>query len=286
MHRVAGKERFWSIAAEAFLAAAVVVTASTGCLPSTSADPCGFGERQGLGGCAPVDHLHVNLDERLQELNGSSRRGIGANACTFHAFPLTAVLEDESCSAYVFSGEVAQEAFEGNAGGIIAALGDPVQMAPAEGQGCYATDLFPSRSDLFVPGERIVVAGLGGEDFPSFEVELSAPETLAVDTPTSVSRSASFAFEWLASDANVLVTLVAAYDAEADESTNVACAFDDTAGAAEISADLMGLLQGGAEVADLYFYRQVWSHTEPDDAEVAIDVVATSSVTKRVTLEP
>lgn len=270
------------------LTAAGVVGWGAGCAPPLAeGETCGFGERQGLFGCAPVDHLHVNFDERRQELNGTSRSGIGVNACSFRAVSLVPVASDERCAAYTFSGAYAQESFPGSGGGIVAELAEPVQMVPSGlGEGCYDTDLHPNRSDLFSDGETFEVLSLGGADFPPFDVDLRAPETLALETPTQVARGEDLSLTWTASDADMLAVLLWAFDEEADQSTNIACFFDDAPGAATVSSDLVAELQGGASMVDLYFYRQNWVHLEPDDAEVAVDLVATSSVTRRVPLEP
>lgn len=259
----------------------VLLSLTVSCAP----EPCGFGERAELGGCVAADHFHLNLDERLQMVDDSGRRGIGANACAFRAFALEPTVEEGGCNAYVFEGEFAQDSFEGSAGGVIVGLPEPILMAPDEdGEGCYSSDLFPSRGDLFVAGETIPISALGGNEFPSFDVELLAPETLAADMPSSLTRGQALELQWIEGEADVIVGLLATYDEVADLSTNIACMFNDAEGSAEIPAAAVELLQAGVDEADLYLFRQNWEHLEPGGSNVVVDVVATSSVTRRLDL--
>jgi hypothetical protein len=261
---------------------------AAGCVPGGGAggQPCGIGERQTWAGCEPAEHFYINLDERLQMVGDTSRRGIGVNACTFRAFPHQAVVEDDNCATYVFQGEFALEAFATSAGGVIVGLPEPILMAPdEEGTGCYDSDLFPSRGDLFEPGETFPVSGLGGASYPDFEVELTAPSTLAADMPAEVRGGEALTFEWLPESADMMVVLVANYDEGTDTATNIGCVFDDAAGAAEVPAEAIAELQSTDEV-NLYLYRQNWQHLEPAGADGVIEVVATSSVTRSVPLLP
>jgi hypothetical protein len=265
----------------------VLLLSTVGCLgPAGGGQPCGIGERQTFAGCEPAEHFYINLDERLQMVGETSRRGIGVNACTFNPFPHQPVVEDDNCSTYVFEGEFALEAFATSAGGVIVGLPEPILMAPDdEGTGCYDSDLFPSRGDLFEPGESFPVSGLGGASYPDFEVELVAPETLAANMPSDVQANAALGFEWLPESADMIVVLVANYDEASDMSTNIGCVFDDAAGEAEVPLEAISELQSTEEV-NLYLYRQNWQHLEPAGADGVIEVVATSSVTRAVPLVP
>lgn len=264
----------------------LIVAACTGPGTGGGAQPCGIGERQTWAGCEAAEHFYINLDERLQMVGETSRRGIGVNACTFRAFPHEAVVEDDNCSTYVFEGEFALEAFSTSAGGVIVGLPEPILMAPDdEGSGCYTSDLFPSRGDLFEAGETFPVAGLGGASYPDFEVELVAPDTLAANMPAEVEAGAALTVEWLPEGGDMIVVLVANYDPEADRATNIGCVFDDAAGEGSIPADAISELQDTDNV-NVYLYRQNWQHLEPPGADGVIEVVATSSVTRAVPLVP
>jgi len=249
---------------------------------------CLVGEAPVDGACAPVRGLQVNLDERQDVRDGTSRRGIGAFACTLLPFAHLPVDEEGACALYQFPGELIADGFVGDAGGLLVHLDEPITMLPSD-TSCYDTDLFPTRDNLFAPHESFRVSGSGGADFPAFDAVVVAPETLAVDEPDPISRTADLAIRWLASSADALLFVVNTYDEVADESARIVCVFDDEAGEATVSSRLIGGLLASDDEAALSFLRQRVTHVEPpvDEGEpVSIDLFVTSSVIMSVPFAP
>jgi hypothetical protein len=254
--------------------------------PVDDEPPCGIGEaRAADGACGAVDGLQVNLDERQDVRDGTTRRGIGAFACTLRPFAHTPVDEEGNCVLYRFAGELIADGFTGDAGGLFVELDEPITMLPSD-TSCYDTDLFPTRSDLFAPHQPFFVRGSGGTDFPTFDAVVVAPETLAVDTVSDISRSVDLTVQWLPSNADAILFVVNTYVEDADESGRVVCVFDDEAGEGTVSARLLGGLLVDDDEAALSFLRQRVTHVEPIDSAVSIDLFATSSVVMSVPLVP
>lgn len=249
---------------------------------------CQVGEARVDDACTAVRGLQVNLDERQDVRDGTSRRGIGAFACTLLPFAHLPVDEEGACALYRFPGELIADGFVGDAGGLFVQLDEPITMLPSD-TSCYDTDLFPTRSDLFSPHESFRVSGSGGADFPAFDAVVVAPETLAVDEPDPISRTNDLGIRWLASSADALLFVMNTYDDVADESARIVCVFDDEAGEATVSSRLVeGLLTTDDEVA-LSFLRQRVTHVEPpveDGDPVSIDLFVTSSVIMSVPFAP
>jgi len=265
---------------------ALTMSLGVACMSGTVDDEprCGIGEaRVDDGTCAVVDGLQVNLDERQDVRDGTTRRGIGAFACTLRPFAHAPVDEEGACALYRFAGTHIADGFVGDAGGIFVELDEPITMLPST-TSCYDTDLFPTRSELFSAHEPFFVRGSGGADFPPFDAVVFGPETLAVDAVDAVSRSTDLTVRWLPSSADGLLFVINTYVDEADESARVVCVFDDTAGQGTVDARLLGGLLIDDDEAALSFLRQRVTHIEPRDAAVSIDLFATSSVIVSVPL--
>ncbi len=242
---------------------------------------CDFGERNIGGTCAAVPHMYVNLDERQDVTNdNATRSGIGVNACAFDQLNYAVIEETDGCTVLTYPQENAAHGFSANAGAIVAQLDpDPVLMLPDAEDNCYATDLHPTRRDLFSRDERIRIEGTGGPDFPAFEADVIAPHTLVMAPPSEWVAGEEFFTNWLDGAAQQMVVVAHSHDPEHDESIDIQCTIPDT-GSITIPPALTDQLVG--DTADLFFLRQNRVHLEPPDADVAIELLLTSSVTRSV----
>lgn len=261
----------------------LLIAAVAGCGGCPGAEECPVGERDVGGVCTQVDRFYVNIDERRDVRDDTSRNGVGVNACAFRGDAPLPERSVGACDLLRYPGESAATAFVGDAGEVRVELSeDPVRMLPDPDSHCYQKDLFPTRGDLFAPGDAVDVTGSGGNDIGTFALSVTAPETLLLEPPGEVVSGEDLTFAWVEGAAEQIYVLAHSYDADADESIDVQCLFDDGAGTGTIPADLMSELRG--DEVNLFFLRQNWAHAEPEDAEVAVDVFISSSVIRSLPL--
>lgn len=267
-----------------------------GCADDTVLLPCDSGERRLDGICVPADTLQLNIDERTDTtcrvdedaasgFSCATRRGIGVNACPVRAFAPSPELVDGDCAVLSHAGEAPEETFAGDGGAIFVGLVDgPVTLAPVEDQHCYASDLLPSRDELFVAGDGLGVQGLGGADFPAFRATLRAPAPIILDRPDHVVRGAPLRIAVDDSDADQRIVSLSTYDADADLGVRIFCQTDDR-GDVVIPAALTAALQETA-TARLVLLRQNIAHREAgaDAPDIAGVVEAAATVSEVVTL--
>jgi hypothetical protein len=270
-----------------------LTVAVAGCDPANDPGPaCGYGQRAGDDGvCAAADMLVVDVDQRTDSTcrdpadpaiaDGapacSTRRGIGINACPVRASTAQPDLVVGDCALFLHEGQSPDQTFAGDAGAIIVGLFDgPVTLAPSADGDCYDSDLLPDREQLFLADDEFSVGGLGGADFPGFDLVLTAPEPLLIDRVTEVIRGAALPIIWNASDADRVVIVVTTRDEASDRGARISCVVDDD-GDVTIDGTLTAGLIGSDDSAQVFVLRQNGAHTEPEGASVVVEAAATVS---------
>jgi hypothetical protein len=266
----------------------VVAGLAGGCGPE---GPCGFGERAGAFGCEPADTLIINIDERTDGFcedgvggpECAFRSGIGVNACPVRPFTTTADRELDDCRLFLYPGTSPDETFAGDAGALIVGLFEsPVTLSRGPDH-CYDSDLFPTRDDLFEPGDELSVSGFGGADFPSFNTSVIAPAPLVLERPTEVRRGEPLQLRWEPSDAERVVVIVVTHVPSEDRGARINCLSTDD-GELNISAALTDRLQEADPTAQIFVLRQNAARVEPPGSRVVIEASATTSESIQVPL--
>jgi hypothetical protein len=267
-----------------------MTVAGAGCDPAESTGPeCGYGQRPGADGvCTAADTLVVDVDQRTDSTcrdpvepdaapDCTTRRGIGINACPVRAATAVPDLVVGDCALFLHEGQSPDETFPADAGVVIVGLFDgPVTLAPSPDGDCYDSDLLPAREQLFLADDEFSVGGLGGDDFPGFDLVLSAPEPLLLDRVTEVIRGEALPIVWNASDADRVVIVVTTYDEASDRGARISCIVGDS-GEVIIDGALTAGLLDSDDTAQVFVLRQNGDHAEPEGASVVVEAAATVS---------